>query len=242
MPSVLIIENYLQNVINIFGNEKHINVAISQRALIYDPAHPRDSKTPPNLSTLQNQFYANGNKRRSATFRFVDKDRAESDIQLFFRPDNITDRERIALLSIFYAATHFAFSPLNVLSRGTVEVMQIVIAKRIRDLAGFTTPLGYEPRPEMIAALRAMMKELDVIYEQCLTISDLNYHLLSTVPKLSRIKNNTKDKSVKHEFVVDILAAIGDFSRTHDFYKLFDMQSGFKCSLQVCCQLLMNFT
>jgi hypothetical protein len=220
MAGEFLVESYLQRVkSHLQGGQVLINRAISARRIIFDLV---DINSRPTLATLINQFDSQGNKLKTATFRYLDKSLFESESQLYLRPTNMTDRERIALLSIFHCAADTIFTPLNETKRGTLQVLQIVVANRIRDVAGFTTPLGYEPNPKMISAIDTMMGEADALFEQCRIISALNTELANVIPRVSQLKNATKEKSLKHSFAVDLLAGIGEFARTHDFYKLFN--------------------
>ncbi len=237
---LLLIEYYLQRVkAQLQGGAESVNRAISNRRFIFDL---RDINGRPTLATLANQFDANGNKLETATFRYLDETLFESESQLYLRPDNMSDRERIALLCIFHcAAADGIFTPLNQTKRGILQVFQIVVANRIRDVAGFTAPLGYEPNPKMIKIIDAMMQEAEELFEQCQTIAALNAELTKTVPHLSELKHATKEKSLKHTYTVELLAAIGAFARSHDFYKLFNAAQKVKsankwisCNLNLC--------
>jgi hypothetical protein len=117
MSGASLIYDYLYRVKSLFTDKIYINRAISKRRIIFDLT---DINSHPNLTTLKKQFNSDGNKLKSATYRFIDSAGSEGEIQLFLRSDNITDRERIALISIFHVAANAVIGDLIEMDRGII--------------------------------------------------------------------------------------------------------------------------
>jgi hypothetical protein len=218
---------FVQGIIETFSSRALINRAIRKRRLLLDYA---DINSSPTLESLRKQFDAEGNLRDKAACRFIDDLRLQTDYKYLLRDEN-TDRERIALISIYQYSADCIVAPADTIDLAVAEALQLLVSRQIRHVAGFTKPLGYKPKPEMITELNSLRDQCADLQQRALLIAKLIYELRSCVPPLAAVQRRLRPKPDteiinqsdlrKYAFIRIIFESINKFSRTHDFVTLF---------------------
>jgi hypothetical protein len=222
-----IAREFILHFVYAFRSEKSINEIIKKRHILTNWNLHNDRT---DLAELANEFDDEGNRSQYATFQYVNEDRFNAQVRLHLRPRFISDREKIALIAIFFnTAEILADYPLQ---NSILEALQLIIARRIRHVAGFDTPHGYAPRKHMLEVLNDSLNDVAMIYEEALVSATFKLKLQEKVSRLSAYSNRlrpagkplekmSEHKLQKYGYISDILDAINHFSKTQSYMDFF---------------------
>jgi hypothetical protein len=133
-----------------------INDAINFRGMLINEPAKGNIAT---LADVADQFDAQGNRTDTAQFTMHNPDRANLEIKYLIGADK-SDREDITFASVYFkqGADMLANNRMVAYAPKLGDVLRPTVANELRDVVGFTDPLGYTPRAEFIAKVNSLLE------------------------------------------------------------------------------------
>jgi|GEM_PF-5869099 len=173
-------------------------------------AHPTDNRTKTaTLKEIDSQFDENGDKKLDAVFTYHDKSRQDREVKKFLR-DGMSDREQLAFVASYFEAgsdvdarykSITATDKTGVngkLFNAWIEASQVVVARELKEVAGFKSPVGYEVKDEMQNRLTEIKETPAIILLQIA----LSKQLFEIEAKKRKAKPEEKEKLEKDQKIL----------------------------------------
>ena len=229
--------NYLTAIRDYMSNAEQINAAISIRGIIIeDPARKGKSGNDATLASIQQQFGKDGNRLPDATFAYHEPERREREKNRFLS-DNLTDREQIALASVYFAAGVSATNQHagNKAALNLLDALQVVVANELRGTTFFAPAAaqGYTVNPAVITKIQTMLDNAPQLTQAASSDARWKETLQGEFYKLSLQKQSIlkqagtmkpqelKGKEAeKFKIISNMITAIDKFGQNYDLKEL----------------------
>jgi hypothetical protein len=183
---------YLEKLLDVFSSRENINEAVKdRRTLIVNPSIRNVNDA--NLDMVDDQFDEKGNKIPESTFTQHSPERAKTERNEFLRAENISEREGIAVIAAYFAASTDIIlnNPHLIYVSKLVEAVRATVANELRDSAGFTEPKGFEPK-------KAMLDKITFLLENPFDLVNKTICYFHFFPSLKKTGDDAKKFSEGH--------------------------------------------
>jgi hypothetical protein len=236
-------ETFLKSVKEIFSSPEMINDAVLFRGMLIDEPAKGNIAT---LETVASQFDSAGNKIEGERFTYHEDERAKREIG-WLAPDNISEREKIAVTSAYFKAGVDMLANIYGVAYVSklADIIRPTIANELKNVMGFVSPNDYTPKQEMAdkidyllqsenmqALVKKVLSNMKVIPEFKKGGEEAKAfaqgHLQKQLDKLPEEEKESSKALIKQKLLMRTHKAVEDFTQSCNPDKLFEQMTAIK--------------